>query len=756
MYPFLGVGGVWQGSIAQTRTFRKDSFAAEGLLWYTGGNTTPIMNTAPLTSSSPALTWRSALFGLLGIVWIAGFAGYHDSACFYGSHMVGNHLPGGAIAYIVFLGLGWNGLVGRIFPRLALGPKELVVALMATLMACFPPVAGLFRYALRILMLPWYYLPGHPEWAQHGLLELIDPRLFPAPGPGAVAAPPGSPESAAYQQVYQGFFSGLAQGNRWVPLWRLPLREWAGPLLFWGPLVFLLSLACIALQIVVHRQWAHHEQLSYPVAQVFGSLCSRRDGRAGVPDIFRDRLFWWGFVPVFAYYLLDFLGTKFPLSFPRMAEIFPALKHWWVPLNTAFPAILHGANWWHLAGQDFFFTILGIAYFVSNEISLTMGLTPLMLTLFGMGVYYATGTPLSGEQVKSSNAGAYLGYMLILLYTGRTYFRALFARAFGLRRGGTAELGGDGATAVLAARVFVAAIVGEMVVLHWMGLEWVFAVLFALMIHVVFLIFTRIVCETGIPFLGTDWSEWRQFLSLAGPATVGPKGIVMGSWLHSILLVDPRECLMPYVASSVKIANDHGLRMRRVFWLLVGSVALALAIAFLASLYTQYNLGALGTADNYAPHGAVRDPFDLSALLVREMKDLGEYEAATRGSFLTRLPLWHSDPRTTPYFLGGIFAVALFASLRFRFGKFPLHPVVFMVWGSYACSMSWWSFLAGWFVKTLVVRFGGGRTYQSLKPLFIGIIGGEMVFLGLHVVYNLLYLLYYGTAPSANVTVLPV
>lgn len=714
------------------------------------------MNDDTPTPTRAALTWRSVLFGLLGIFLIAGFAGYNDSACFYAPHMVGNHLPGGALAYIVFLGLVWNGLMGRLAPRLALGPKELVVVLMATLMACFPPVAGLFRYALRILMLPWYYLPGHPEWTQHELLDLIDPRLFPAPGPGAAAAPPGSPENAAYQLVYQGFFSGLAQGNRWVPIWQLPLREWMGPFLFWGPLVFLLSLACIALQVVVHRQWAHHEQLSYPVAQVFGSFCSRKDGRAGVPDIFKNRLFWWGFVPVFLYYMLDFLGTKFPLTFPRMSDIFPALKHWWVPLNTAFPSVLHGVQWWQLSSQNFFFTILGVAYFVSSEISLTMGLSPLMLTLFSLAVYYATGMPVADEYVRSSNAGAYLGYVIILLYTGRTYFKALFARAFGLRRGATAggDLGDDGA-AVLAARVFVAAIVGEMVVLHWMGLEWVFAVLFALMVHVVFLIFTRIICETGIPFLGTDWSEWRQFISLAGPATVGPKGIIMGSWLHSILLVDPRECLMPYVATSVKMADERGLKMRRVFWILVGSVAVALVVAFLATLYTQYNLGALGTADNYAPHGAVRNPFDLGALLMREMKDVGEYEAATQGTFFSRLSLWRSDPKTTPYFLGGILAVVLFASLRFKFGKFPLHPVVFMVWGSYACAVSWWSFLAGWFVKTLVVRFGGGRTYQSLKPLFIGLIGGEMVFLGLHVIYNLIYLLYYGTAPAASVMVLP-
>ena len=60
----------------------------------------------------PAFTWKSALFGLAGLLAMASLAGYQDSVCFYGPHMVGNHLPGGALTYVVFLGLVWNGIAG--------------------------------------------------------------------------------------------------------------------------------------------------------------------------------------------------------------------------------------------------------------------------------------------------------------------------------------------------------------------------------------------------------------------------------------------------------------------------------------------------------------------------------------------------------------------------------------------------------------------------------------------------------------------
>ena len=45
---------------------------------------------------------------------------------------------------------------------------------------------------------------------------------------------------------------------------------------------------------------------------------------------------------------------------------------------------------------------------------------------------------------------------------------------------------------------------------------------------------------------------------------------------------------------------------------------------------------------------------------------------------------------------------------------------------------------------------------QEFKPLFIGLIAGETIFLGLHVLYNLVCLLLNGTAPAQSISVMPV
>lgn len=89
----------------------------------------------------------------------------------------------------------------------------------------------------------------------------------------------------------------------------------------------------------MHRQWSRHEQLSYPIAQVAESYCGRADGRRGIPDVFHNPLFWFGFCPMFFLYAMEYVGYWFPETLPRMGVIVPALKGWGIPLNEKFPIL---------------------------------------------------------------------------------------------------------------------------------------------------------------------------------------------------------------------------------------------------------------------------------------------------------------------------------------------------------------------------------------------------------------------------------
>ena len=75
----------------------------------------------------------------------------------------------------------------------------------------------------------------------------------------------------------------------------------------------------------------------------------------------------------------------------------------------------------------------------------------------------------------------------------------------------------------------------------------------------------------------------------------------------------------------------------------------------------------------------------------------------------------------------GVGLVVLFTMGRLRFPRWPLHPVMFLIWGTYPGGRLAASFLLGWAVKVMVNRYGGAHWYQKLKPLMFGVIAGDML-----------------------------
>lgn len=695
-------------------------------------------------SDRRAFTGRSFLFGVLGLFIVAVGAGYHHTVLGKsGVWMISHHMPPIVFAYMMALGLGWNGVMGRWRPRWMLSPQELVVVMIMTMVACFPASAGLMRYALRNLMLPWYYLPGQPEWRAHGLLEdLLASKLFPSPAPYRSA----TGVLWVDEHVYRGFFGGLSNTGKWTGLSAIPWSSWLPAMAYWGPLVATMSLTIIAMTFLVHRQWSEHEQLSYPVAQVASSFWSRADGTSGVPDVFRNRLFWAGFVPLFLLLLLDYASGWHPESLPRIEHMLPNLKQWAAPVLEKMPTLRKAPGAGYLSSQRISFAIVGLAYFVSSEISLTMGLSQFFLSVAGLFFYWSVGTPVTAGEMDVNRAGAYLGYTLILLYTGRTYFGAVFRKAFLLRG---EEPGGS--AAVLAARVMVLAFAGFVGVLTLMGCDWLMALLYGLTLMMLFLVFTRVICETGIPFLQANWTADGVLVALLGPAALGPKALTLLTWTNTIIAQDPRECLMPYVATSVRMASDAKLRMRRVFAWIVAAVALALVVAFVSHLWVLYNFGPLH--DGWSGTQVPKQPFNAAARWIGVLKTTGDYGVSEAARGFGRLRLVQADPSALRFFLAGGALVVLFSTIRFRFSRFPIHPVLFLAWGSWPAGISWAAYLIGWFIKTLVVRLGGGRAYQRLKPVFIGIIAAELIAVASVVLVDFLYYWVTGHPTGVSTTI---
>lgn len=691
---------------------------------------------------------RTVLFGLLGVLLVAGLSGYHDDRIVGGTLMVGSHLPVGALCYVMVVGLLWNGLAGR---RLALHTAELTVVLAVALVACQPATAGVFRYFQRMLVLPWHYLTsgGKPQWAQSRVLELLPRGLFPSPYPVSIPYPLEGgtylPDPAV-DTVYRSFVVGMAQGRGTVALRDLPLGHWWPCLLtYWLPLLAAVSACLMSLSLLVHRQWAHHEQLGYPLAQVAGSFTDCGGGR--IPRVFRSRLFWLGAGLVLLFYGVELLSRWVPGRVPGMSEVLPALPGWRLPLEQRFPILAKTPHWWALTSQKLYFMVFGLAYFCNVEVGLTVGLSCVLMAVAGAGFYAATGAPLAPNDLRLFRAGAYVAYAMILLFTGRTYFLRVFRDALRLRR--SAERGDP---AVSAARLFLAGFAAVVLVFVWMGQDWLISVCYALTLVVLFLVFSRIVCETGIPFLQAGWMPAHLLVGVLGPAAVGPGALVFFSWVSSVLCQDPRECLMPFVATSLRVA-DGRLRLNRLLAVMGAALAVALVAAFLSTTWTYYNFGAM--RDYHASITVPKSHFDATAALISDLAGSGEKEVSEAARGLAKLRLVAPDGHHVRYLATGAALVALFSALRFRFARFPLHPVLFLVAGTFAAESVWYSFLLGWAVKTLVVKFGGNRVYQAAKPLFVGIVAGELCAGGVTILVDLAYLWITGHAPPVSLQLLP-
>ena len=103
----------------------------------------------------------------------------------------------------------------------------------------------------------------------------------------------------------------------------------------------------------------------------------------------------------------------------------------------------------------------------------------------------------------------------------------------------------------------------------------------------------------------------------------------------------------------------------------------------------------------------------------------------------------------------GFVLVITSSLLRLRFTWWPLHPVLFLVWGTFPAMAFAQSLLLGWIIKTIVTKFGGGKKYHELKPLMIGVIAGDLLGGLVFMVFNFYYYTQTGHGPRVPYQIFP-
>lgn len=667
-----------------------------------------------------AINIRSVTLGLCGVVLICALTPYNDYAL-NNTFLVGNNLPIGVMMLTFLFAIFVNGPLSRWFPKHAFTSGEVTVAFAMTLVSCALPSSGLMRGFPASLVVPFNEAGSDEEFLR--LLESLGlPHwLFPSfAGAG--------PRQWANDPIVQGFV------GRWTSSGAIPYFKWTIPIFAWAIFTFALYGALLCMMTIVRRQWFVNERLPFPLAQVQLSLIEQPARGSWLNEVMRSRSFWIAFFAVFSLHIWNGLAHYYPKHFPEI----------WLWYN--FERLMTEPPWVYadpkLKDAAVFFSAVGATYFVSGSVAFSLWFFFILNNIARFAKGSATGDP-DNYGVMDEHVGGLMAFLLMILWIGRHHWRLVIAQAFrGVREGEQQDRYLSHATAFWG-MISCATI---MTVFLWLaGMTSIGAAATVLLVLSGFLIITRIIAESGL-------IHGQIYLSFLKPWTLIASYAKAGAWLHPVPVktfylgamievqhYDFREVMPIYATHGMKIADqtifekkpeeadDSHARGagRKLIALLALSLIVGYFTSFYSMLWTEYHFSFTKDVTAKMPindHGAQNLPRG-KLVMWPVSYDKGQYS------------LKH-DPASHIGF--GFLFTGLLAFLRLRFPWWPLHPIGFLMIGTFPGAHLWLSIFVGWLAKTMIVRFGGPGLYMRAKPFFLGLIVGESAAAGFWLLMGIL------------------
>ena len=463
------------------------------------------------------------------------------------------------------------------------------------------------------------------------------------------------------------------------------LSAWIGPILLWSFVTFVLFFILMCFNSIQRLQWSERERLSYPIAQLPIEMTT--------PQFFSRRLLWLGFGICAILELLNGLHFLYPsvpgvpLKIPDFgAKIFTS-KPWsaigWLPL--------------------FFYPwVIGLTFFVPLELSFSVWFfflfTKFQLILGSIGGWKSLpGFPYYNQQ----GIGAWLTLGILVLWASRKHLKTVLTTAlkpatptnepFQYR---TALLGILIGTAIL---VFIFQQAGMSV-----GILLAFLCLYVLMSIAI----TYARAAVGVPYHEVIWTHPQLMLvSVLGVRRIGAANLTLFSFLYPYVR-DNVSHPMPSQLEGFKIAERARLSQKKMAIAMIVALLVATPVSFWAYLHLMYQ------------HGAVQSDGYVIGIGIETFERL----------LLPWLQQPHAPDSTGLSFtaFASLFTLGLMF-LRRQFIWFPFHPAGYALGLSAGMVWVWSAVCVGWFIKAVLLKFGGLRTYRKASLFFVGLILGDFL-----------------------------
>ena len=635
--------------------------------------------------------------------------------------MIAHLLPAVAYGGLVLCVMLINPLLRLFGARVSFKGREVAAILALFLISCGIPGWSLGQMFPGTVMFPHYDNKINPSWSAMEVLNYAPQQMLcDASGDEGEAA-------------VVGYITGMGEGDKHIKFTEVPWKVWRRPFLFWGPIVFSFLLGIFGLAIVFHKQWSKHEQLPYPIIQFASSLLPDENGRLAA--VFKNKLFIIGFVFGVTVLLNNYLCRFFP------QQLIPVKMNVDIsPFAQLCPTILRGKGGMMFWPQ-FIYTVIGLAYFLPSEASFSMWIGPWLYCLVG-GIFATYGIELRSARMMGLQpevfifAGGYFGILLIILYTGRQYYKNTLKRA--LFRKTDDDIPGY---AVAGMRMFIIGMIVFVTMLHIAGVHWTIGILYAIISVMVYTVVSRVLAETGAFEIGTYVYPCVVLWGLFGETALGPKVLVTLFLVSTVLLAAPGWCVMPFLNHAMKLSEGNKVSLNKTASWGVIVMILAILVSIPATIYWQYDRGALIP---HWPRASSIYPFLNCVEIVNKLRAQGleEFAMAQHG--------WSHWQNMSPYwnciwtFLVSTGLALLVAFGRLKWTWWPLHPVIFIFYGGHQGMLMSFSFGLGFFLKWIFTKYGGGRVYQRSKPLFIGLIAGTLMGQFIPMIVGTLYYVFTG------------
>jgi len=571
-----------------------------------------------------------------------------------------------------------NPLLGFLVRRWQFSAAEHVVIFGLVYTACCIPGAGLMRYWMVLLTRGFFAVHEHPLWAT--IFNDVPDWLFPTK----------DPNSPVVEKFWRGF--GASETISWQT-WSELASAWLVPFLTWGIFLFAVFICMWCLAALLRRQWVENEKLSFPLAQVALEIIRPPPKGRLVNDLFRNKLLWIGVGLVIFIHATGVLNKWMP-NVPAIPITYSVGRLF---SNAPWNQVQYFIHWGRIC-----FTAIGVAYFITTRCSFSLwffvvvvGFAPVVGAQFGY--------PIEWGAWRFHFLGAMLVLMASIVWVSRAHLRLILLAVIGRHK---EPEGSEYMSYRTAAIVFLISFAAAALWLTLAGMKFYFALALLVLLFMIFLTMARIVAETGLFLVHTYFQPLNTAQFFATPR-IEHNSFLMSAMV-SRLYFDVNENHLPYAVNALRVADGTSrIRRRR---LLIPILLLGMLVAYGVSAASMgrlaYKHGAISFSDPYGANRAVAD-FDSTV------------NYRTGANQPTYSPVLHTCIGAT--------VMALLALARFRWVRWPLYPIGWLLSTTWAMHAIWVSVLLGWLAKAGILKFGGVDLYNRLKPFFIGLIIGEVI-----------------------------